>query len=243
MDTESQMETDKEADKEADKPTNETAPKKQRRKTPDWTVWHQRPYCHLADAVALSMNIHPRALISLKNKVPRRHSAYLTRLKTASLSTSPMGPILEIENHPDAGKDTYHRVISLHSFVQFAKNQAKWLNGLPEEFLALGVTHGDNLSDKTISTIEPESQEGEDAPVVVTLPYITDVLKKVFDVMRDQHAAFQSDRPPKQINVGLEIAAALGDKPSKSGKPNRRAEILAAVIRPDHLKEADSRAR
>lgn len=125
---------------------------KRKRTTPCWSIWKQRPNCHLADAVAISLNLHPSALASLKKKKSPRYMNYLARLKTASLSTGPNGPINEVPNHPESGEDPYYRIVALASFVDFATKQETWREKLPQEFLLLGSKQTAENNEQTLPT-------------------------------------------------------------------------------------------
>ena len=94
----------------------------------------------------------------------------------------------------------------------------------------------------------PESDSAQDvvtlssSPVVqVTLPHMTEGLKKFFQVMRDSWGNYDPSRPPKQINIAHEIDNALGWKSQKGGSASRNGQALASLIRPDELRELDKR--
>jgi len=93
----------------------------------------------------------------------------------------------------------------------------------------------------------PETDSAQDVvtlsiPVVqVTLPHMTEGLKKFFQVMRDSWGNYDPSRPPKQINIAHEIDNALGWKSQKGGSASRNGQALASLIRPDELRELDKR--
>ena len=91
-------------------------------------------------------------------------------------------------------------------------------------------------------SVDLNSSEAISGEVTITLPYMTKMLEAVFQVMREQAPAYQSDRPQKQIIVAHEIDRALGNFRENREKASRTGEVLATVIRPDNLKDADSRA-
>ena len=223
-------------------------PSKPRQRTPHWDTWKKRPECPLSDAVAISFNLSPWAIKALKKKNPPRYRNYLSRLKTASLATSPeggttKGTIKEIKDRAKRSDDPYDRIVSLASFVAFVRCQASWRDKLPEEFLRLGgECKISEDSGPSIAENQDNKPPGNSAvEVTVTLPYITKTLERLFQVMRELSSIYQSERPPKQISVAQAIDNALGNNGS-NGKPTRTGEVLATAIRPDRLKESDSRA-
>ncbi|QBP10450.1 hypothetical protein [Cupriavidus metallidurans] len=77
--------------------------------------------------------------------------------------------------------------------------------------------------------------------ITVQLPYITKGLTALFSVMREQWSDYDKNRQPKSAIVARAIDAALGYKQQSSGEPSRNGQSLAALIRPDEIREADLR--
>lgn len=107
------------------------------RRTPFWPAWQKRPICSLGNAVALSLNINPGALMRTKKKYPVKYKTYLARLKTSGLQAYQGGQIEVIKDHPNSGEEVKSRIISLASFVCFSMTQERWLAKLPPEFIQL----------------------------------------------------------------------------------------------------------
>lgn len=110
--------------------------KTQKSKSPRWSTWKKRPLCQLKEAVALSINVSPNSLPTLKETDPKKHGIYIARLKTAL--RQPIGLIEVITNHPSNGTDPESMMVSLASFVSFAKNIVSWEKTLPKEFIEIG---------------------------------------------------------------------------------------------------------
>lgn len=119
--------------------TIDEKPKKHRRMTPAWSTWQGRNNCPLWKAVALSLNIHPRALDFVKENSPGKYRTYSIWLETAGLAAYPDGPITVIKGHPKSGEafDANSQIISLASFINFAIKQKNWKAKLPLEFVQL----------------------------------------------------------------------------------------------------------
>lgn len=124
--------------------------KKIKIKTPSWATWKQRGNCSLGDAVALSLNFSPSALLSVKKNNKRKYSAYLTRLKTAGLEAYDGGRIKVLLDHPENGVETKSRIVSLASFVSFALSQDSWNSKLPEGFIQLNDSQISSQSDSQV---------------------------------------------------------------------------------------------
>ena len=107
------------------------------RRTPFWPAWEKRTVCSLGNAVALSLNINPGALMLTKKKFPVRYKRYLARLKTAGLQAYQGGQIEVIMDHPNSGVEVNSRIVYLASFVNFSMDQERWLPKLPLEFIQL----------------------------------------------------------------------------------------------------------
>lgn len=223
-------------------------PSKPRLRTPHWDTWRKRPFCHLSDAVAISFNLSPWVIKALKKKNSPRYKNYLSRLKTASLATSPDGgetseTIKEIKDHPERGDDPYDRIISLASFVAFVRNQESWRDKLPIEFIQLDeVQHHERTRTSVDTTRTAVMAESSSSQTSVILPHMTDTLKAVFEVMRNNWSDYNPARLPKQMDLAHQIDKALGWKSQKNGDASRNAQVFAAAIRPDALKNADRRA-
>lgn len=73
--------------------------------------------------------------------------------------------------------------------------------------------------------------------VQITLPHMTERLEKLFTIMRDSWGKYDPLLIPKQDNIARAISEALGYSPD-----SREGKVLAALIKPDELREADARA-
>lgn len=69
--------------------------------------------------------------------------------------------------------------------------------------------------------------------VTVTLPHMTKTLEAVIKVMRENWTDYDPKRMPKQVNIALEIDAAMGWRQERDGTPSRNAKAIAAMIKPD----------
>ncbi|WP_438391687.1 hypothetical protein [Caballeronia sp. DA-9] len=69
--------------------------------------------------------------------------------------------------------------------------------------------------------------------VDVSLPYMTDPLSGVFDVMRDVSKHYDGRHPPKSTLIALAIDDRLGMRHQRNGDASRSAQAIASLIRPD----------
>jgi hypothetical protein len=74
--------------------------------------------------------------------------------------------------------------------------------------------------------------------IQVGLPHMTQRLNIVFDIMREHWQDYDPERVPKQTNIAAQINMALG-----YAEKSREGQILATLIRPDELRDADSRVK
>jgi hypothetical protein len=77
----------------------------------------------------------------------------------------------------------------------------------------------------------------------IRLPHTTTALEAIFKVMREHWTSYDPKNPPKQTVIASDLDKALRWKSARDGSPSRSAQNLASLIRPDELKEADSRTR
>jgi hypothetical protein len=91
-------------------------------------------------------------------------------------------------------------------------------------------------NNETDGNASKEAQAPVDG-VQVTLPHMTERLEKLFKVMRDSWGKYDPLLIPKQDNIAKVISKELGYSPD-----SREGKALAALIKPDELKEVDARA-
>jgi len=198
-------------------------PKQSTIKKPNWDLWMKRERCTIAKAVALSMNVSPRCINSLKSEHPKRYKVYLSRLESSRLA---VGHTLRINaDHLAGGAALDSKIVDFGVFVPFAlsKGWGKECEGF-----------------KSLGKIEARAISSQENPgwKTISLPYVTKRMEAVFSVMLEYREAFESDRPPKQTAIAGAIDKQLGIEKS----PSRTGQELATMIRPDHLRESDRRA-
>lgn len=93
---------------------------------------------------------------------------------------------------------------------------------------------------------EPERKVEETAAtaaptngVTLTLPHLPKALDAVFNVMRQNWTDPDPRRLPKQLNIALELDAALGYNTGMDGTPSRNAKAIARIIRPDTVYDTE----
>jgi len=74
--------------------------------------------------------------------------------------------------------------------------------------------------------------------IQVDLPHMTKRLNIVFDIMRENWQDYDPERVPKQTNIALQINKALGFIDG-----SREGKTIAALIRPDEIRDTDSRVK
>ncbi|WP_144155286.1 hypothetical protein [Paraburkholderia sp. BCC1885] len=79
--------------------------------------------------------------------------------------------------------------------------------------------------------------------VDVSLPYMTDPLCGVFDVMRDVSRHYDGRHPPKSTLIALAIDDRLGMRHQRNGDASRSAQAIASLIRPDPQRQVGSMRR
>ncbi|MFM0736534.1 hypothetical protein PQQ51_04695 [Paraburkholderia xenovorans] len=77
--------------------------------------------------------------------------------------------------------------------------------------------------------------------VTISLPHVTNTLTGLFEVMRASFGKYDPRNPPKQTSVARDLDERMGWAAQANGEPSRRAQTLAAAIRPDELSESDGR--
>jgi hypothetical protein len=82
--------------------------------------------------------------------------------------------------------------------------------------------------------------EREDG-VTISLPHATTTLTGLFEVMHASFGRYDPRNPPKQTGVARDLDERMGWSAQANGEPSRRAQTLAAAIRPDDLSESDGR--
>lgn len=77
--------------------------------------------------------------------------------------------------------------------------------------------------------------------VTIHLPFITEILSGMFDVMQTFWSAYDENNPPKSSVVAHAIDERLNFRAQPNGEASRSGQTYASAIRPDWLKDADSR--
>ncbi|WP_434106237.1 hypothetical protein [Paraburkholderia caffeinilytica] len=77
--------------------------------------------------------------------------------------------------------------------------------------------------------------------ITVHLPFITEILSGMFDVMHTFWSGYDENNPPKSSVVAHAIDERLNLRAQPDGEASRSGQTYASAIRPDWLKEADSR--
>lgn len=77
--------------------------------------------------------------------------------------------------------------------------------------------------------------------ITVHLPFITEILSGMFDVMHTFWSGYDENNPPKSSVVAHAIDQRLNLRAQPDGEASRSGQTYASAIRPDWLKEADMR--
>ncbi|MBB5406443.1 hypothetical protein HDG34_000358 [Paraburkholderia sp. HC6.4b] len=77
--------------------------------------------------------------------------------------------------------------------------------------------------------------------ITIHLPFITEILSGMFDIMHTFWSSYDENNPPKSSVVAHAIDKRLNLKGQPNGEASRSGQTYASAIRPDWLKEADSR--
>jgi hypothetical protein len=77
--------------------------------------------------------------------------------------------------------------------------------------------------------------------ITVHLPFITEILAGMFDVMHTFWSNYDENNPPKSSVVARAIDERLNFRAQPDGEASRSGQTYASAIRPDWLKEADNR--
>ncbi|MFM0079016.1 hypothetical protein P0D72_09020 [Paraburkholderia sediminicola] len=93
---------------------------------------------------------------------------------------------------------------------------------------------------KTCRCISDGPSEHSDG-ITVHLPFITEILSGMFDVMQTFWSGYDENNPPKSSVVAHAIDERLNLRAQPDGEASRSGQTYASAIRPDWLKEADSR--
>jgi hypothetical protein len=88
---------------------------------------------------------------------------------------------------------------------------------------------------------EQDCHDGREGVVMISLPHATATLTGLFEVMRASFGKYDPRNPPKQTVVARDLDERMGWSAQANGEPSRRAQTLAAAIRPDELSESDGR--
>jgi hypothetical protein len=83
----------------------------------------------------------------------------------------------------------------------------------------------------------PEHSDG----ITVHLPFITEILSGMFDIMHAFWSGYDENNPPKSSVVAHAIDERLNLRAQPDGEASRSGQTYASAIRPDWLKETDSR--
>jgi hypothetical protein len=194
------------------------------RETPNWGLWKKRRKASIANAVALSLNISPGYLPTLRKTNLRKYSVYATRLKTACLA---VGDTLHpMSDHKAGGDEPKTYIVELKHFVPFAL--AMGWGEKHEGFKDLGNTE---------QKATPEDQAGW---VTVRLPYVTERMQAAFETMKKYWPTPTPTLIPPQKVIVKTIDELLGNTNREAD--SRTAQELAAMIRPDEQRDKDKRA-
>lgn len=194
------------------------------RKTPNWSLWKNRGEASLENAVALSMNIHPRYLVSLKKVKSRRYNIYRTRLKSACLALGRNGHILQ--HHPADGKELEKRIVSLSQFAALAI--ARGWGAKCKEFR--------DLANPAVMK-EPDGCAHANW-VQVSLPFVTARMNVAFEAMKVHWANGANDNPKQEA-----VASWIKERLKLGTTGDRVAKELATLIRHDVARAKDGRTR
>lgn len=82
-----------------------------------------------------------------------------------------------------------------------------------------------------------EEQSEHSFGITVRLPFITEILSGMFDVMQTFWSDYDENNPPKSSVVARAIDERLNLKAQPDGEASRSAQTYASAIRPDWLKE------
>lgn len=209
---------------------------------PDWEAYKGRRSLTLHEAVALSLNIQldfsyfPQGAPS-EGTAPASVSAFNRRV--AIVYGHFDDGTLEVRQKVDPDADamglppTWH--INVDSFRELAATKG-W--DLPPEFPG---TPSQGSTNSRVSLPGAVKAKTPANGTNVHLPHTTTTLDRLFEVMREVWTDYDPKNPPKQTSIAERIDEVLEWEPQTDGQPSRRAQTLAAAIRPDPLAEADVR--
>lgn len=214
---------------------------------PDWTKWGQSKSIALWQAALLCLDIDPDGVKFRPNECKdgqaplnlraTQQRDYINRLKNLlSMISRPGNPaLLNLLPSRSDRKSSVPNALSRVDFPKFADVVAT----------ATGWSVPDRLEQIGKDQYPPENRPSEikKGGVNVWLPHMTKTLSATFEVMRRYWKDCDPNNPPKQDAVARAIDQALGWRSQRDGQPSRKAQSLAAAIRPDHLSEADARNR
>ena len=89
-----------------------------------------------------------------------------------------------------------------------------------------------------ISLEETTTMPKNSSSILVELPHMTNRLNIVFNIMREHWQDYDPKRPSKQTNIAVQINKAFG-----LVEDSREGGTIAALIRPDEIRDADSRVK
>ena len=89
---------------------------------------------------------------------------------------------------------------------------------------------------KTFRCVGEEQSEHSDG-FTIRLPFITEILSGMFDVMQTFWSNYDENNPPKSSVVARAIDERLNLKAQPDGEASRSAQTYASAIRPDWLKD------
>jgi hypothetical protein len=154
---------------------------------------------------------------------PGRRERTLQAIKRAVRVADPGLPIIDLR-WPETRDEAFYSTAPLFA---------------PTKVCAWAKAHYPDTFPYAVEDFIPERTAASSDGVTVVLPHLPRDLAKLLDVLRS-HAG---DVPyPAQREIALEIGEQLELKAEPTGDPNRVAETLARVIRPDRLAAADKRA-
>jgi hypothetical protein len=214
---------------------NTTRPK------PDWITSLNAGCAYIWAAIALSCDINPSVVVpgnTADQKAPdlaqyrNRYAVALTNIRSGHLEIAAREDLPPIP----AIMDLSVVAVDLSVFVTWAQAlPCPW--EMPTTFQVRSVKAA---KPKDI----PESPKRVDVlGVTIPLPHTTKDLDAIFQVMREFWGTYDPKNPPKQTAIASALDKALGWKPDREDRPSRNGQAVASLLRPDELKDADSRTR
>jgi hypothetical protein len=86
-----------------------------------------------------------------------------------------------------------------------------------------------------------DGPSGHSDGITIHLPFVTEILSGMFDVMHTYWSGYDESNPPKSSVVAHAIDERLNLRAQPDGEASRSGQTYASAIRPDWLKDADNR--